>query len=155
MTVPVCPYRMIVPRRQLVRVPTEFRCGLLRGAYALPRTAKAGGLPRCYRCEPLFTASSTRRHRTSIRQVIYRVTAPCFQGKQCPDCADDPDLPCPEAVNPHAIRRRSITHFLTEDVPIQIVGDRMNVSRKVLEGHYDKRSEEIKLEQRRGYLDSI
>jgi integrase len=105
--------------------------------------------------EPLFTASSTRRHRTSIRRIIYRVTAPCVQGKQCPDCADDPDLPCPEAVNPHAIRRGSITHFLTEDVPIQIVGDRMDVSRKVLEEHYDKRSEEIKLEQRCGYLDSI
>jgi hypothetical protein len=77
------------------------------------------------------------------------VTAPCFRGEQCPDCADDPDLPCPEAVNTHAIRRGSITHFLTEDIPIQIVGDRMDVSREVLEEHYDNRSEEIKLEQRR------
>lgn len=108
-----------------------------------------------YGRQPLFTASSTRRHRTSIRRIVYRVTAPCFQGKQCPDCADDPDLPCPEAVNPHAIRRGSITHFLTEDVPIQIVGDRMDVSREVLEEHYDKRSEEIKLEQRRSYLDNV
>jgi len=31
----------------------------------------------------------------------------------------------------------------------------MNVSRKMLDQHYDKRSEEVKLEQRRGYLDHI
>jgi hypothetical protein len=35
------------------------------------------------------------------------------------------------------------------------VGDRMNVSRDVLDKHYDKRSAEVKLEQRRGYLDNI
>lgn len=31
----------------------------------------------------------------------------------------------------------------------------MDVSRKVLDKHYDKRSEEVRLEQRRGYLDNI
>lgn len=31
----------------------------------------------------------------------------------------------------------------------------MNVSRKVLNQHYDKRSEEVKMEQRRGYIDDI
>jgi hypothetical protein len=31
----------------------------------------------------------------------------------------------------------------------------MNVSRDVLDKHYDRRSEEVKLEQRRGYLDNI
>jgi hypothetical protein len=58
-------------------------------------------------------------------------------------------------VSPHAIRRGSITHFLSEDVAAEVVGDRMNVSRKVLEKHYDKRSEEVKLEQRRGSLETI
>jgi hypothetical protein len=58
-------------------------------------------------------------------------------------------------VSPHAIRRGSITHFLTEDVPTEVVSDRMNVSRDVLEQHYDRRSEEVKLEQRRGYLENI
>jgi hypothetical protein len=36
-----------------------------------------------------------------------------------------------------------------------VVGDRMNVSLDVLEKHYDRRSEEEKAEQRRGYLDEI
>ncbi|MFC7059185.1 hypothetical protein [Halovenus salina] len=58
-------------------------------------------------------------------------------------------------MKPHAIRRGSITHFLSQDVPVEIVGDRMNVSRDVLDKHYDKRSEEVKLEQRRGYLDNV
>lgn len=67
----------------------------------------------------------------------------------------DDEAKCDEAVSPHAIRRGSITHFLSQDVPVEIVGDRMDVSRDVLDKHYDKRSEEVKLEQRRGYLDKI
>ena len=58
-------------------------------------------------------------------------------------------------VSPHDIRRGSITHFLTEDVPEKVVSDRMNVGQNVLDKHYDKRSEEVKVEQRRGYLDNI
>jgi hypothetical protein len=73
----------------------------------------------------------------------------------CPDCEGDSDAKCPEGVNPHAIRRGSITHFLTCDVPVEIVGDRMDVSRKVLNKHYDRRSKQVKVEQRRRYLDNI
>jgi hypothetical protein len=40
-------------------------------------------------------------------------------------------------------------------VPVEVIGDRMNVSRDILDKHYDERSEEMKLEQRRGYLDNI
>jgi hypothetical protein len=56
-------------------------------------------------------------------------------------------------VNPHAIRRGSITHHLAGDVPAEIVSDRMNVSRDVLDKHYDRRSADVTLEQRRRYLD--
>jgi hypothetical protein len=62
---------------------------------------------------------------------------------------------CPSSVSPHAVRRGSITHHLTEDVPEQVVSDRMNVSQRVLEEHYDRRTEEVKVEQRRGYLDDV
>ncbi|WP_311170828.1 tyrosine-type recombinase/integrase [Halobellus ordinarius] len=105
--------------------------------------------------EPLFTTAHGRMHRNSIRRTVYRVTSPCYIDKECPDCKQDPDKKCPEAANPHAIRRGSITHFLTNDVPVDIVGDRMNVSRDVLEEHYDERSPEVKAEQRRKYLDNI
>lgn len=62
---------------------------------------------------------------------------------------------CPTSVSPHAVRRRSITHHLTEDVPEQVVSDRRNVGMDVLDKHYHRRSKEVKMEQRRGYLDGV
>lgn len=108
-----------------------------------------------YGREPLIATSRGRMARATMRRLIYRVTAPCFRDETCPACTTDANSKCGESVSPHAIRRGSITHFLTQDVPAEIVGDRMNVSRDVLDKHYDKRTEEIKLEQRRGYLDKI
>lgn len=104
---------------------------------------------------PLLTSRQGRLSRATMRRIIYNVTAPCFLNEDCPDCSRDTDSKCPEAVNPHAVRRGSITHYLTQDVPVEIVSDRMNVSRKILDKHYDKRSEEVKVEQRRSYLDNI
>ena len=111
-----------------------------------------------YGRKPLFSSQNGRLSGTTIRRIIYRVTAPCFLNKQCPDCAQESHGPpdkCGESVGPHAIRRSAITHFLTNDVPVEVVGDRMNVSRDVVDKHYDERSEEVKVEQRRGYLDNI
>lgn len=108
-----------------------------------------------YGRNPLFISANNRLTRSSIRRAVYRTTAPCFRDNPCPDCNGGSGKKCPEAVNPHAIRRGSITHYLTKDVPAEIVSDRMNVSRDALDQHYDKRSEEVKLEQRRGYVDDL
>ncbi|MEF8893345.1 tyrosine-type recombinase/integrase [Halodesulfurarchaeum sp.] len=108
-----------------------------------------------YGRDPLFTTKRGRMHRGTIRNHVYRMTAPCFRNEPCPDCTGESEKKCPEAVSPHAIRRGSITHFLTEDVPAEVVGDRMNVSRDVLDKHYDRRSAEVKLEQRRAYLEEV
>jgi integrase len=105
--------------------------------------------------EPLFTSEYGRLSKSTLRRNVYRVTAPCFRGDPCPDCTGTAETKCPEAVSPHALRRGSITHALTNDVPVEVIGDRMNVSRDVLDKHYHKRSEEVKLEQRRGYLDNL
>ncbi|MCQ4334663.1 tyrosine-type recombinase/integrase [Natronomonas sp. F2-12] len=105
--------------------------------------------------DPLLPGKTGRLSRSTIRRIVYEITAPCYLDKECPGCKDSRDAKCPEAVNPHAIRRGSITHFLTQDVPVEVVGDRMDVSRKVLEKHYDRRPAEVKLEQRRRYLDNI
>ena len=60
---------------------------------------------------------------------------------------------CPSSLNPHAIRRGSITHSLNNDMPDKVVSDRANVSPEVIEQHYDRRSEREKMEQRQAYLD--
>ena len=59
------------------------------------------------------------------------------------------------AVTPDVIRREKYHAYLTEDVPVEVVSDRINVSRNVLDQHYDCRFEEVKLEQRRGYLEDV
>jgi len=113
---------------------------------------------------PLLTTRGGRMKKTSIREHVYRVTRPCFYLSECPESRDMNQCEgtfssryskCPFNVSPHDVRRGSITHYLTEDVPEKVVSDRMNVSKDVLDKHYDKRSEEVKVEQRREYLNDI
>lgn len=87
--------------------------------------------------------------------LVYRVTVPHFRGEKCPDYHKGEQRKCEESLNPHVICRGSITNFLSQDVSVEIVGDRMNMRRDVLDEHYDQRSGEVKLEQRRGYLDEV
>lgn len=116
--------------------------------------------------EPLLATTHGRPHKTTIREAVYRWTRPCQYEGGCPhgrneaDCEATDDKQkaaskCPSSVSPHAVRRGSITHFLTEDVPEKVVSDRMNVSPEVLDKHYDRRSEEVKVEQRRAYLNKL
>jgi len=117
-----------------------------------------------HRREPLFTSRHGRMDRSSIRDAVYMVTRPCYYGGECPEGRDPDDCEaaeylhyskCPVNVSPHDIRRGSITHHLSEDVPEKVVSDRMNVGQEVLDKHYDKRSEEVKVEQRRSYLEGV
>jgi len=113
---------------------------------------------------PLLTTTHGRIALTTIRETVYKVTRPCYYGDGCPHNRDPDDCEatthghhsrCPSSVSPHSVRRGSITHHLSEDVPETIVSDRMNVGQDVLDKHYDKRSEEVKVEQRRAYLDEL
>ena len=117
-----------------------------------------------YNRNPLFTSQHGRPAKSTLRDYIYQITRPCQYTGECPhdreieSCeAIDPDKasPCPSSVSPHAIRRGSITHHLSQDVPEKVVSDRMNVSLDVLEKHYDRRGEQEKAEQRRDYLDNV
>ncbi len=117
-----------------------------------------------YNRKPLLTSRNGRMPRTGIRNAVYRVTRPCYYGAECPKDRDPAHCEattyphyskCPVNVSPHAIRRGSITHFLIEDVPEKVVSDRMNVGQDVLDKHYDKRSEEVKVEQRRDFISEI
>ncbi len=110
---------------------------------------------------PLFTTAQGRLSRSGFRNVFYRVTCPCLV-EDCPHDRDPSTCEalversawsrCPSSVSAHPVRRGSITHQLSSDIPEEIVSGRVNATRKVLEKHYDRRTEREKMEQRRGYL---
>lgn len=114
--------------------------------------------------EPLITSEYGRLSKSSMRRTVYRWTQPCQYTNECPhervisECEAEGytnTKGCPSSKSPHDIRRGSITHFLSEDVPKEIVQDRCDVSPDVIDDHYDTRSESEKAEQRRKYLEGI
>ncbi|MFB6198795.1 MAG: tyrosine-type recombinase/integrase [Halobacteriaceae archaeon] len=114
--------------------------------------------------EPLLASRYGRLHKTTIRTYVYKWTRPCKYGEDCPhdrnleSCegtSEHSASKCPTSVSPHAIRRGSITHSLNNEMPDKIVSDRANVSPRVIEQHYDRRTEREKMEQRRDYLDNL
>lgn len=104
-----------------------------------------------YDRNPLLTTENGRISKNKIRTTVYKLTCPEYpeNGQNC-----NPSKPheCPDCVSPHAIRRGSITHYLANDAPIEVVSDRCNVSRDILDKHYDRRKETVKVEQRRKQL---
>ncbi|APE95717.1 tyrosine-type recombinase/integrase [Halodesulfurarchaeum formicicum] len=117
-----------------------------------------------YGREPLLASREGRTSKTTLRAYVYRWTRPCVYSSECPhdrgigECSAverDTAYECPSSVSPHAIRRGSITHSLNSDMPDKVVSDRANVSQRVIEQHYDRRTEREKMEQRRDYLDNL
>lgn len=111
--------------------------------------------------DPLFATDRGRLSRNRGRTIAYQYTRPCMYQKSCPHDRDTDNceaLPtshahaCPSALSPHPIRRGSITYHLQEGTPKQVVGSRMDVGLEVLERHYDQRTKQEKLRQRRKYL---
>lgn len=115
--------------------------------------------------DPLLATRHGRIHVTTIQQYAYMATRPCVYGAECPynrnpetcEAATERDEASkfPSSVSPHAIRRGSLTHWLRSDVPKPVISDRADVSAAVLDAHYDERSKEEKMEQRRSFLDDI
>jgi len=114
---------------------------------------------------PLFTSRHGRLTRNTFRAYCYRLTRPCELGKECPHDRERETCEavesrmsaskCPDSVGAHAVRRGAITHYCSEGVAGEVVSDRMNVSKKVLDEHYDFRSEREKMEQRREHVDRV
>ena len=108
--------------------------------------------------EPLVTTEQGRVSQSNIRALVYHITRPCYYGKSC--CCDE-QYPysyaskCEKSRSPHCLRKGSLTYLLKNDVPKQVVSDRADVSPDVLDKHYNKMTEEEKMEQRREYLDSM
>ncbi len=110
---------------------------------------------------PLFVTRRGRLSRTHGRTIAYQYTRPCVLTDECPHDRDLDDCPgrttaeaydCPSSLSPHPIRRGAITYHLQKDTPEQVVSDRMDVGLDVLDRHYDERTQQEKLRQRRRYL---
>lgn len=114
--------------------------------------------------EPLLVFGGDRPATSTLRQHVHRNTQPCLYKNQCPhDCSiatceakglGTPNS-CPSSRPPHDIRRGAITNWLSQDVPRQIVTERMNVNDDALDTHYDMRDELVTTEQQRRYLDKV
>jgi site-specific recombinase XerD len=114
--------------------------------------------------KPLFTTSNGRISGNAVQSIIYRVTRPCYYGKECPHgrnvdtCeATKSNLysTCPSSVSPHPIRRSAIHHHLNSNVSKSIASERMAVSVDTLEEHYDARSREEKRQARQNELTNL
>lgn len=116
-----------------------------------------------YGREPLFTTTHGRPAVSTLRERVYQLARPCtYRDGFCPHDKDpktceaanrsDVASKCPSSFSPHTIRRSSITYWLLEDVPEEAVSDRMNVNKDVIDQHYDKRTPNEKMEQRRDYF---
>jgi hypothetical protein len=88
--------------------------------------------------------------KSTLRRDLYRITQPCRYGAGCPHDRDpehcesrlDNNLlsTCPSNVSPHPIRRGGICDQLKQGVPKDTICERADVSRKVLNKHYDLRT---------------
>ncbi len=111
---------------------------------------------------PLFTTKHGRVSESTLRRDLYRITQPCRHGEVCPhdmepencDARNDNNLlsQCQSNVSPHPVRRGGICHQLKQGVPKDLICERADVSRKVLDKHYDLRTKEEARKQRRDEL---
>jgi integrase len=119
------------------------------------------GVEDNYGREPLFATDHGRLSRNRGRSIAYQYTRPCIYDDGCPHDRDPEGCEamttsraygCPSSLSPHPVRRGAITHYLQLDTPEPVVSDRMDVSKDVLDRHYDQRTPQEKLRQRRQYL---
>lgn len=116
-----------------------------------------------YGREPLIATNHGRIARTTIQKNVYTATRPCTY-QECP-FGEDPDTceamafdqanKCPGSVSPHALRRGYVTAARNAGQPKDVTGERVNMSGKILDKHYDHGNHEEKAERRRNYLREI
>lgn len=114
--------------------------------------------------EPLIATEHGRIVETSLQRYVYTATRPCHYTQECPfdrDLAEcegntwNGSSQCPGSVSPHALRRGYVTAARNAGQPKDVTGERVNMSGKVLDKHYDKGSFSEKAERRRGHLRDI
>lgn len=116
-----------------------------------------------YGRHPLVTTQKGRISTNTIRVEFYKFTRPCVFGP-CPHDRDPEECEattrklagrCPSSRSPHRIRTGSISHQLDEGIPLDVVSERVNATRDVIEQHYDKRSPRERMELRRDFVEVL
>lgn len=118
-----------------------------------------------YGREPLFPAKKKwdRCSKGALRDRIYILTQPCRLG-ECPHGRDPNDCEalehgyearCPSSRSPHPVRSGSITHQRDQEIPPEIVSERVNASKEVIEVHYDRPNQLRRMESRRKYINKL
>lgn len=113
--------------------------------------------------EPLLTTRHGRLAKSTIRNYIYAWTRPCAIGKECPyqknpqECEaaqrNNWAFKCPDSLSSHPVRKGYITRELSAGTPKHILSDRCDVTEKVMDKHYDHRTEEEKMAARKTALE--
>ncbi|MFC7202817.1 tyrosine-type recombinase/integrase [Haloferax namakaokahaiae] len=115
--------------------------------------------------KPLLASKNGRVVETTIQRYVYTATRPCiYNGGNCPfdrelDTCEalswNASSKCPGSVSPHALRRGYVTAARNAGQPKDVTGERVNMSGKVLDKHYDKGTSAEKAERRRDYIRDI
>lgn len=121
------------------------------------------GVIEDYGRRPLFASVHGRLSESPIRLTVYKRTQPCRWAecphdegtKSCEYRNRDSLANCPSLRSPHDVRRGAVTKHLRDGTPEEVVSDRMNSSRDIIEQHYDERSEREKIRLRRDLIQDL
>ncbi|MFC7230101.1 tyrosine-type recombinase/integrase (plasmid) [Salinirubellus salinus] len=118
-----------------------------------------------YGRDPLVATTAGRIAPSTIRKYVYKWTRPCVLSGECPidndpetcpaACSSDKASKCDLSRSPHTVRRGYITHQLDTGVPPFVLSGRCDVTEDVMDQHYDVRTEDQKMRQRREVLERL
>ncbi|MDS0298232.1 site-specific integrase [Halogeometricum sp. S1BR25-6] len=118
-----------------------------------------------YDRKPLIATRHGRAAHTTIQRHVYSATRPCnYNGGNCPwdkrpeTCEAntwDGASKCEGSVSPHALRRGYVTAARNAGQPKDVTGERVNMSGRVLDKHYDKGNHQEKANRRQDHLRDI
>ena len=105
-----------------------------------------------YDRRPLLTTRNGRIGASTIRKIVYKWSCPTAIGNECEheeEMTTSDAWSCRNNVSAHPIRRGTITHLLRNEIPINVISSRFDVSPTVIKQHYDGRDEEERRNTRR------
>ncbi|WP_049903950.1 tyrosine-type recombinase/integrase [Halococcus agarilyticus] len=108
--------------------------------------------------KPLITTQNGRMVKGTMRNRMYGITHSKRLGEECDHTEDGKDCPftayrerqkCPETHSPHSARHAFVSRMRAyDDLPDDILGDRIDMTVDTMERYYDERDESERMDQR-------